>query len=85
MHPQERLLERSPFVALLEKDPGELWENAPNFLAQLELEEEQRRRESLARAAEDARLKAEADEQRRLALKALEGPNTLSSHILAAE
>jgi hypothetical protein len=47
-------------VNLLDKDPSELWENAANYLVQLELEEEQRKKDVVAKAARDAKLKAAA-------------------------
>ena len=45
---------------LLDKDPSELWENAANYLVQLELEEEQRKKDVVAKAARDVKLKADS-------------------------
>eukprot|EP00615_Pteridomonas_danica_P011813 CAMPEP_0114357660 /NCGR_PEP_ID=MMETSP0101-20121206/21750_1 /TAXON_ID=38822 ORGANISM="Pteridomonas danica, Strain PT" /NCGR_SAMPLE_ID=MMETSP0101 /ASSEMBLY_ACC=CAM_ASM_000211 /LENGTH=1126 /DNA_ID=CAMNT_0001500447 /DNA_START=52 /DNA_END=3431 /DNA_ORIENTATION=- len=58
---QARVLETSPFMALVDKDPQELWEDSDSFLAQQEMESAARMAEAEARLKEEqARQLAEA-------------------------
>ena len=58
---EARLLESSPFVSLLDKDPRDLWSDSEIFLHELEQERaEQRAREEQHKAQEEAKRQAEA-------------------------
>jgi hypothetical protein len=64
---EARILETSPFMALVDKDPNELWEDSDSFLAQQEMESAARMAEAEARAKEEAaRTAAEALKQEQL-------------------
>ena len=60
----ERLIETSPFVALTDKDPRDLWDDAPAFLATLQLE--------LAAKATDERARLAKETAEQAAAKAAE-------------